>query len=336
MKQAFLYSLLAIILAFAMAFFPTSSREEAEEAAKNAEKAAAYGEQDSLGGSIGDEDIPLRVLIEGKVEEMSMGEYLPMAVWAEMPASFPDEALKAQAVALRSYALYYKNSPKSAHPEADICMNSACCAAGRRFEEMAEGWGSMAEEYREKIFAAVRSTDGQYLSYEEEAILAMFHSSSMGATEDSAELRSPLPYLQSVLSSEGVEDVSNLVTTVEVSAEEFKTAIGRIFPALSLEGEPGAWIGEVTPSAGGRVGSIEVGSQEVSGLTMRQIFSLRSTDFRLKWTGESFLFTVSGYGHGLGMSQYGAKAMANEGRSYDEILLHYYPGAEIVVAVRRG
>ena len=84
------------------------------------------------------------------------------------------------------------------------------------------------------------------------------------------------------------------------------------------------------------MGSINIGSQEISGLTMRQIFSLRSTDFQLKWTGESFLFTVSGYGHGLGLSQYGANVMAGEGALYGEILEHYYPGTELVVAVMRG
>ena len=92
-------------------------------------------------------------------------------------------------------------------------------------------------------------------------------------------------------------------------------------------------MGSVTPSAGGRVGSISIGSQEISGLAMRQLFALRSTDFNLKWTGECFLFTVQGYGHGLGMSQYGANAMARAGAGYDEILAHYYPGTELVVAV---
>lgn len=345
MKRAALFSLLSVVLAFILAIClsprpteapaadgPTASPEPPGE-----ESAAAAGEEEAeLSHTLTDADLKLRVLMDGQTREMSMEEYLPMALMGEMPAGFEPEALKAQAVALRSYALYYRAAPKAVHPEADICASAACCAAARTAEEMAESWGAQADEYARKIADAVKATDGQYLSYEEEAILAMFHSSSMGATEHSSELRNPLPYLLSVGSPETAEDVKNLLSTVEVSPEDFRETISRSFPALSLEGEPSAWLGSVTPSAGGRVGSINIGGQEISGLTMRQMFSLRSTDFQLKWTGGNFLFTVSGYGHGLGMSQYGANTMAKEGESYAEILSHYYPGTELVVAVVRG
>jgi len=339
LKRAVLFSLLSVVLAIALAFFRSPRPEESiSEPSPQPETAGALGEKEPAGEShtLRDEDLSLRVLMDGEVREMSMGEYLPMALSGEMPASFETEALKAQAVALRSYALYHRTSPKSSHPQADVCLSSACCAAGRTMEEMEQSWGAMAPEYREKLLKAVETTDGQYLSYGEEAVLAMFHSCSMGATEHSAELLSPLPYLLSVSSPETVDDVASLVSTVEVSAGDFRTSIARVFPALSLEGDPGSWLGAVTPSAGGRVGSINIGGQEISGLAMRQMFSLRSTDFQLKWTGESFLFTVSGYGHGLGMSQYGANAMARDGQDYSGILAHYYPGTELVVAVVRG
>ncbi len=339
MKRAVLFSFLSVVLAFLMAIFLSPKPlDEPSAAVPESESAAAEGEVGSqqAGRTIRDADIGLRLLIDGEEVEMSMAEYLPMALAGEMPAGFEPEALKAQAVALRSYALYYRAEPKGVHPNSDICASAQCCAAAKSAEEMAEVWGDKAEEYAEKIASAVEATDGQYLSYAEEAILAMFHSSSFGATEDSSALRNPLPYLLSVRSPETGEDVKNLVSTVEVSSSDFRESIARTFPAVVLEGEPSGWVGSVTPSAGGRVGSINIGGQEISGLTMRQIFALRSTDFQLKWTGESFLFTVSGYGHGLGMSQYGANAMAKEGGFYADILAHYYPGTELVVAVVSG
>lgn len=332
MARSFLLSLLSVLLAFLLAFCISPRPEEPElKPSASVEAAVAEGDGEIMMSHPGsaDGELLLRVLDEGELRELSMGEYLNMALAGEMPASFEPEALKAQAVALRSYALYYRASPKGVHPEADICLSPGCCAAGRSLEEMAQGWGGMAESYGSKIASAVESTAGEYLVWEDEPVLAMFHSCSLGATEHSSELRNPLPYLVSVDSPETETEVSSLRSVVEISAGDFRESIGRVFPSLELEGDPAGWLGEVKPSAGGRVGSINIGGQEISGLTMRQIFSLRSTDFSLKWTGEHFLFGVSGYGHGLGMSQYGANVMAKDGADYGEILSHYYPGTEI-------
>lgn len=337
MKRAFLFSLLAVIFALLLALRPDTPSSDKPTGGSPAlsESAGSKGESEPAehGRTLTDADLMLRVLQEGEVREMSMGEYLTMALAGEMPASFAPEALKAQAVALRSYALYYRSNPKSVHPEADVCTSSGCCAAAMDAEEAAEVWGAEASLYADKLSDAIEATDGQYLALENEAILAMFHSSSLGATEAGEALRNPLPYLVSVESPETEADVRNLVSTVEVSAEDFRQTLLRSFPSLSLSGEPSGWLGEVTASAGGRVGSIAVGGQQISGLTMRQLFALRSTDFTLEWTGAHFLFTVSGYGHGLGMSQYGANAMAKQGAFYADILAHYYPGTELVVAV---
>ena len=332
MKRAFLFSLLAILFVLILPLRLTPVEPQPTEGpAGDTQSGAVSGEQGEATASrtLTDADTTLRVLSGGEVREMSMSEYLPMALAGEMPASFHSEALKAQAVALRSYALHYKENPKSVHPEADVCTDSGCCTAARSEEEAALEWGSDADSYGEKIAEAVRATDGQYLALEQEAILAMFHSSSSGATESVVALRTEKPYLQSVSSPETGEDVRNLVSSVELSAEDFRETVLRSFPGAELDGEPSGWVGAVTPSAGGRVGSISIGSQDISGLAMRQLFSLRSTDFTLKWTGECFLFTVQGYGHGLGMSQYGANAMAKAGADWKEILTHYYTGVTI-------
>jgi stage II sporulation protein D len=269
------------------------------------------------------------------VREMTMAEYLPMALSGEMPASFHGEALKAQAVALRSYALYCRENRKSAHPEADVCTDSACCTAASDEETLRKAWGGSFETYYAKVCAAVSDTDGQYLAWQDEPALAVFHSSSMGQTESGENLWSALPYLVSVSSPETAEDVSNLVTTVEVSPEDFKETVRQVYPALELDGAPEQWLGECRRSSSGRVAGVTVGGEEISGASMRAMFSLRSTDFDLEYNG-SFVFTVRGYGHGVGMSQYGANVMANRGSGYDEILQHYYPGTELVVAVKQG
>ena len=336
MKRALVYALLLVLFALIL---PLRLKPADPESAQSppAEKAEALGEASSPDPerrTLTDGDIVLRVKTGDGVEEMSMADYLPMALAGEMPAAFEEEALKAQAVALRSYALYYRAHPKSAHPEADVCGSSGCCAALLSDSESAEIWGDEAESYREKLARAARSTDGQYLAMEQEAILAMFHSSSSGSTEAGETLMTDMPYLRSVSSPETAEEVRNLISTVELSATDFRETVLRSFPGTELpEDSPESWVGAVSPSAGGRVGSIRIGSQDISGLAMRQLFALRSTDFSLKWTGECFLFTVQGYGHGLGMSQYGANAMAKAGARYNEILLHYYPETELVVAV---
>ena len=173
-------------------------------------------------------------------------------------------------------------------------------------------------------------TDGEYLSYNNAPILACFHSSSAGYTENSAAVwGTALPYLISVSSPETAEDVPNFVSTVELSPEEFRTLAEEALPAISFSDQPADWLGERTTDHSGRVSSIRVGGIPVSGARMRDIYSLRSANFRLEWTGHSFLFTVTGYGHGAGMSQYGANVMAARGATWQEILAHYYPGAEL-------
>ena len=192
----------------------------------------------------------------------------------------------------------------------------------------AENWGGAYEENMSKILSAVRSTDGQYLSYGGEAIEAVFHSSSAGKTEDSAELWSARPYLVSVDSPETAEDVPNYVTTVTVPCEDFAAKLSSLRPGADFSGEPALWLGPAAEDASGRVDSVEIGGAQFTGQELRELFSLRSTAFTLDYTVEGFLFTVTGFGHGVGMSQYGANVMAENGSGYREILAHYYPGTD--------
>ena len=253
-----------------------------------------------------DGDIRFTALSGGEAVETTMADWLPGAVAGEMPASFEPEALKAQAVAARTYILHLMASPKSAHPDAAVCDDPACCKAHLTAEQMRSNWGDAYDANYAKILDAVRSTDGQYLAYEGEPIEALFHSSSAGMTEDAAEVWSARPYLVSVDSPETAEDVPNYVTSVTVSETGFAETIHSAYPDIQLSGESAFWLGAVTRDGSGRVETVDVGGTLIPGTEMRTLFDLRSTAFTLDRTDEGFLFTVTGYGHGVGMSQYGA------------------------------
>ena len=270
----------------------------------------------------------ITVLTDGGAVTMDMQEYLVGVVAAEMPASFQGEALKAQAVAARTYAMYCAKGQK--HGEAQVCTDYACCQAWQSEEALRQKWGGDYDTYSQKIRAAVEATAGQYLSYEGQPVFAAFHSSSAGATEDCGQVWNPSPYLVSVSSPETAEDVPNYISTVECTPLDFRDTLLYAHPEADFTGEESGWIGELRLDGSGRVASAVLGGVSMKGTELRQLFSLRSTAFQLEYTGESFRFTVTGYGHGVGMSQYGANVMARQGETYTGILAHYYPGTVLV------
>ena len=339
MKQIVLFSIFCVALAFFLPLLfdvPTHGAAETEVPAETetpSENAALPQVPEGASAQVAaDAQITLAVLTEHGVETRSMAEYLPLAVAGEMPASFAPEALKAQAVALRSYALYYRVHRKSAHPDADVCCSAGCCAACADEQALRAAWGSQYDAYMDKCAAAASATDGQYLAWEDAPALTVFHASSAVQTEDGAALGVDKRYLVSVETPETAQSVRNLLTTVEVSAAEFAAAVQEIAPEADLSGAPEDWVGAVKLDAAGRVERAEIGGAALSGLALRQLFSLRSTDFTLAWTEGRFLFRVRGYGHGLGMSQHGANLMAAAGADYAAILSHYYPGTVLAAA----
>ena len=291
----------------------------------------ASAEPESAAGGL-DSELSFTVLTADGVETVTMSDWLPGVVAGEMPALFEEEALKAQAVAARTYIMYSMGREKPAHPEADVCDDPACCKAHSTDETLREKWGESYEENMARVLEAVRSTDGEYMSYGGEVIQAVFHSSSSGRTEDSAAIWQAEPYLVSVESPETAEDVPNYVTSVTVSPEDFRAAVLAVHPEAEFGEDPAFWLGAAVRDASGRVESVDIGGTQVPGTELRTLFQLRSTAFTLDYTAEGFLFTVTGYGHGVGMSQYGANVMAEDGADYEEILTHYYPGAELTRA----
>lgn len=265
---------------------------------------------------------------EGKTKNMEIEEYLVGVVAAEMPAEFENEALKAQAVAARSYAFYRMENPSPEHPEAAVCTDFSHCKAYKTQAQLRSEWGKDAEKYEDKIKNAVYKTAGEVITYDGEVAMAVFHSQSgAGRTENSADVwGGEVPYLISV-ESHGEEAAPNFYSTVIVSMDEFKAKILSNNPDLVINSHYD--ISSPILSEGGSVKSILIGGKEFSGRDIRTLFGLRSSCFKISADEKTVIFEVAGYGHGVGMSQYGANTMAKEGYSYIDILTHYYTGIEI-------
>ena len=273
----------------------------------------------------------LRVLgRNNQVYEMSISDYLWGVVAAEMPASFEPEALRAQAVCARTYSLWKLQAHSHGADGADICADSSCCQAFLSKQDAAQRWGaSAAGAYTAKIASAVADTDGQVLTYDGGPIQAVFFSSASGATEDASEVwGKSLPYLVSVDSPEG-DEVPNYHSIVTLTAEQVKKIAAESGLDADLSGEPSQWFQNLTRTASGRVAAVKLGGVELSGGAARSLFALRSACFDVSEQDGVFTFSVTGYGHGVGMSQYGANAMAKSGLDWKDILSHYYTGAQL-------
>lgn len=261
------------------------------------------------------------LLEDGSVEMMELEEYVSRVVLGEVPASFETEALKAQAVAARTYTLYCVQTGDR-HPMGAVCTDYRCCQAYQAPQDYLDCGGS--EEGIERIRQAVQDTAGQVLCYDGELIVATYFASSGGMTEDAEEVwGQAFPYLTSV-ESPGEEDSAYYDDAVTVTAEQFQQTLG-----VTLNGTPDHWFGKVYESAGDGVGVIRIGGKLYGGTEIRSLFGLRSTIFSITTTADTVTFHTKGYGHRVGMSQYGADAMAASGSTYDEILTHYYTGITI-------
>ena len=266
----------------------------------------------------------------GKTEEMPLEEYLIGVVGAEMPASFPLEALKAQAVAARTYAVRHMTAfGGSGCSGADICTGSGCCQSYRSPEQLKKKFGGDARQYMDKLRQAVYETEGEYAAYKGEPIEALYHSSAGGRTEDAQNVFSAaLPYLVGV-DSPGEETAGKYAAEVTVSLGEFTNRVNKKWPAARLKkNRLGEQVKVVSRYDSGRVKELKLNKITVSGRELRRLFDLNSANITLS-IGEKVTIRTKGYGHGVGMSQYGARAMALEGAGYEEILKHYYTGVEI-------
>lgn len=278
------------------------------------------------GTSMADAAVPVQVKTENGVVTMTLADYLVGVVAAEMPATFEPEAISAQVVAARTYTMHKMLVDREInHPEADVCTDIACCKAYQDDDALSEKWGDSYSAYIEKIVSAVKETDGVYMQYEGEPILAVFHSSSAGKTETSGNVwGKDLPYLTVVDTPEDGETVPNYITEVRVSQEDFASTVYESLDGLEVYGEPEEWITDTQYDESGRLENLYICGISVPGTKLREMFELRSTAVEIYYGDGEFVFTVTGYGHGVGMSQYGANSLAAEGKSYKDILNWYY------------
>ena len=277
-----------------------------------------------------DGDVTVDILFGSRVESMSLRDYLLGVVASEMPASFEPAALEAQAVAARTDT-FYRLLVAKPHAGAASCTDPGCCKAYLGPEELRRRWGEDYDRWASKIAAAVDATDGEVLTWEGEPIFAAFHACSEGRTEASEDVWvAALPYLRSVPTPETEADVPSFRSTARFTGEELRGIIEDKVPGAVLPEDPAAWLGGECLSASGRLLALEVGGVTLSGSAFRRLLGLRSA--KISWSyGEdgAFTFETAGYGHGVGLSQYGAEAMARAGESCESILLHYYPGTQL-------
>lgn len=260
----------------------------------------------------------------GETIELSISDYLFCVVAAEMPALYETEALKAQAVAAYTYLLYKVGA--NSQGEYDITDDSKIDQAFVTTEAAREKWGENADTYEEKIRSAVNSVLHEKITYNGELIMAAYHAISSGKTENAVDIwGGNYAYLSSV-ESNGDKLAPEYLTTVELSSDDF---VQKMSSAVSLEGNASGWIGEIDRTESGSVITAVIGGKSISGSEIRKLLSLRSANFDVSVSDSKIVFTVRGYGHGVGMSQYGAHYMAMQGKNYKEIISYYYTGCQI-------
>lgn len=259
----------------------------------------------------------------GKIMQMDMDAYLTGVVLGEMPAEFEVEALKAQAVAARTYtAKAIQTSGK--HGDGTVCTDPGCCQAYLS-EESYLSKGGTAENL-ERVRRAVLDTSGYVLTYAGELIEATYFSCSGGSTEDAVDVwGTDYPYLQSV-ASPGEEGSVHYRDTICFTAADFQKKIG-----CQLTGNPESWFELESCTEGGGISSMRICGEAYSGTQLRQLLGLPSTAMTISAKGDTITIVTRGYGHRVGMSQYGADAMAVTGKNFIQILTHYYPGTQLEV-----
>ena len=251
----------------------------------------------------------------GSVINLNMTDYLIGVVSSEMPASFNLEALKAQSVLARTYALKAKQTGKK-------LTDTVNTQSYIDIDQMKNKWGNSFNTYYNKIKNAVENTNGEYLSYNGNYIEALYHSTNNGKTESSLDVfGNYYPYLISV-SSEYDKNASSYLRTISMPLDTISNKLG-----LSLNND--SVINILSYTDGGNIKEININGNNFSGKKVRELLGLRSADFDISISDNNVNITTRGYGHGVGMSQYGANGMANAGYGYKDILSHYYPGTTL-------
>jgi stage II sporulation protein D len=260
----------------------------------------------------------------GEIENIQLEDYLVGVVAAEMYADFEDEALKAQALTARTYIVKKMLSKdKMGVPEGAVVTDTQLHQVYQSDEELQRKWDKDYEWKKSKVLAAVRATSGQILTYNGEAIDASFFSTSNGYTENSEDYwTNELPYLRSV-SSPWDKNSPKFNSQKVMSVKDFEAKLGVKVGSDSTIGKI------IERTTGKRVAKVDFNGKVLTGKEIREALELQSSDFSWERKGSNIVINTKGFGHGVGMSQYGANGMAAEGKDYKEIVKHYYQGVEI-------
>ncbi len=282
------------------------------------------------GAGLAELDIQLWDEGAGRLLSVPVEEYLVGVMAAEMPPDWPDEALKAQAVAAHSYVLYQRAHADTAALEGGWLAVDPARRQGFMTDEVLRSyWGDAYEQNYARLAQLAAEVKDELLLYGTEPAAACYHAISNGATEASQNVwGEALPYLQ------GVDSPLDLTSpdyekTVTYTPQQMYDALLLGCQGLVLEGGPAGWFGDVRYTGAGYVAEIGIGGQQVSGPAVRAALSLRSACFTVEYADGVFTVTTRGYGHGVGLSQYGANALALTGRTHEEILAFYFPGAAL-------
>ena len=263
-----------------------------------------------------DKETTVKVLINNEVKTINLEDYIIGVVAGEMPASFEIEALKAQSVASRTYALFKKNNSNGNYDLTDD-TNSQVYIDN---EAMKEKWKEDYDLYYDKIKKAVLSTKGEVLTKDNQIIKAYYFSMSNGNTQDAKEVFKEEDYLKSVDSIYDNEQINNYKVTTNISKEEFKTKLGINCDPIIIK--------DIIKNESNYISTINICNKTFSGIEIRKLLNLRSASFDIEVNNDIYI-TTYGYGHGVGMSKYGANGYAKNGYNYKEILKHYYTNVEI-------
>lgn len=272
----------------------------------------------------------IKVYYNGKIEKLDLEDYVTMVVAGEMPANFDLEALKAQSILARTFAIsrIVTNCPEA--KGADICGTTHCQVYVSEDERM-KSWGSKGNEYLKKIKEAVNSTKGIVLSYNGSlAMHPQYFAVSSGRTEEAAAVFSQeIPYLTSV-NSPGEEVAPKYKSSKNYSINSFVNLVNSSYPKAKLSSlSLNSQLKILSRNTGGTVKEIKLGSITIKGTEFRKLLSLNSANFTLNINSRQVTINCLGYGHGVGMSQWGANAMAKNGKTYEDILEHYYNGCKV-------
>lgn len=338
MRKIAIYVLVLVVLTFSIPFFFTRVTVESKGIVGNIDSSS----DDKISEKTNDIDytpydykeyntIKLLHTKSNTIEEIPLDEYLYGVVSAEMPVDFDIEALKAQAIVARTYTLYKILENNSKHGEADICDDSACCQAWITKEYRLSRWDEdKRNDNWNKIVLAVNSTKGKIITYNGKPINAFFHSNSGGTTESPVNVwgGGGYPYLQSIQTS-GEESYSQYSSEVEISKDEFIFKIKSSYSDFSINFDDNNCIKIEEYTTGGRIKTIKIGNHNFSGVEIRKIFGLKSANFIVE-VGDNIKFKVTGYGHGVGMSQTGADSLAKQGYNCEDIIKHFYVDVNII------